>query len=126
MTAAEARKARDEALDDLDSQWGAVYDIAVTRDGWVAKRLGDGQALTASSPDELRERMAAADSRLPPPSARIQAAALRAAFPQYTVNVLTWPGDRTRFEAVSRTGGSPYCLISADAREIWRELRQHA
>ena len=32
---------------------------------------------------------------------------------------------KPRFEAVSRDGGSPYCLISDDAREIWRELRSH-
>jgi hypothetical protein len=59
----------------------------------------------------------------PSPSAHVQAAALRAAFPGYIVNVITRWGDQPRFEAVSRDGGSPYCLISADAREIWRELR---
>jgi hypothetical protein len=31
--------------------------------------------------------------------------------------------EKPRFEAVSREGGSPYALISSDAREIWRELR---
>ena len=61
----------------------------------------------------------------PVPSAHAQAAALRAAFPGYTINVITRRGDKPRFEAVSRDGGSPYCLISADAREIWRELRGH-
>lgn len=58
----------------------------------------------------------------PPPDTRVQAEALRAAFPSYTVNVIT-TGGKTRFEAVARNGGSPYCLISEDAREIWNELR---
>jgi hypothetical protein len=58
------------------------------------------------------------------PSAYVQAAALRAAFPGYIVNVITRWGEKPRFEAVSRDGGNPYALISVDAREIWRELRQ--
>lgn len=62
----------------------------------------------------------------PAPAVRVQAAALRAAFPAYIVNVITSRGERPRFEVVSRDGGSPYCLISSDAREIWRELRQDA
>jgi hypothetical protein len=53
----------------------------------------------------------------------VQAAALRAAFPSYVVNVLRQRGERPRLEVVSRDGGSPYCLISDDPREIWRELR---
>jgi hypothetical protein len=65
-----------------------------------------------------------ADSRVtPPPTACVQAAALRAAFPGYTVNVLARRGEKPRFEVVSRDGGNPYCLISTDAGEIWRELR---
>ena len=59
----------------------------------------------------------------PPPSARIQAAALRSAFPGYIVNVITGRGEEPRYEVVNRNGGDPYCLISPDAREIWRELR---
>lgn len=55
--------------------------------------------------------------------AYVQAAALRAAFPQYAVNVLHRRGDRPRFEVVNRDGGNPYCLISTDVLEIWRELR---
>jgi hypothetical protein len=39
------------------------------------------------------------------------------------VNVLGQRGERPRFEVVSKDGGSPYCLISEDPREIWRELR---
>jgi hypothetical protein len=57
------------------------------------------------------------------PTALVQAAALRTAFPGYTVNVIMRRGDQPRFEVVSRDGGSPYCLISTDAREIWHELR---
>jgi hypothetical protein len=58
-----------------------------------------------------------------PPEVAVQAAALRAAFPDYTVNVIQNRGDKPRIEVVSRNGRSPYCLISTDAREIWRELR---
>ena len=59
------------------------------------------------------------------PSAHVQAAALRTAFPGYTVSVLARRGEKPRFELVSRDGGDPYCLISEDAHEIWRELRSH-
>ena len=59
----------------------------------------------------------------PPAPASVQAAALRAAFPQYAVNVLRQRGQRPRFELISRDDGSPYCLISDDPREIWAELR---
>ena len=60
----------------------------------------------------------------PSPSAQVQAAALRTAFPGYVVNVLARPGEKPRFELVSRDGGDPYCLISSDVKEIWRELRR--
>ena len=60
----------------------------------------------------------------PAPSAQAPAAALRAALPGYIVNVIPRWGDRPRFEAVARDPSrSPYCLISTDACEIWRELR---
>jgi hypothetical protein len=42
-------------LRDLDWQWGEVYDLAVTRAGWVAKRLDNDRALVADSPEGLRE-----------------------------------------------------------------------
>ncbi len=64
-------------------------------------------------------------SPMPSASAHVQAAALRAAFPQYVVNVLARRGDKPRFEVVSRDCGSLYCLISDDACEIWRELGGH-
>jgi hypothetical protein len=57
------------------------------------------------------------------PSAHVQVAALRTAFPNYTFNLIRHRDEKPRFEAVSRDGGSPYCLISDDAREIWSELR---
>ena len=60
----------------------------------------------------------------PAPSAHVQAAALSAEFPGYVVTVLPRRNAKPRFEAVSRDGGSPYCLISDDAGEIWRELRK--
>lgn len=60
----------------------------------------------------------------PVPTAQVQAAALRAAFPGYVVNVIKIRDDRPRFEVVARdSSASLYCLISADAREIWRALR---
>jgi hypothetical protein len=52
-----------------------------------------------------------------------QAAALRVAFPEYVVSVRVGRRDKPRFEVVSREGGDPYCLISSDFQEIWRELR---
>jgi hypothetical protein len=63
------------------------------------------------------------DFRQPPPPSRIvQLTALRTAFPGYTFNVIV-TGDKPRLEAVAKDLSSPvYCLISADAREIWREL----
>jgi hypothetical protein len=59
----------------------------------------------------------------PAPAAHVQVTALRTAFPDYTFNVIRHRDDKPRFEALSRDGGSPYCLISDDASEIWRELR---
>jgi hypothetical protein len=59
----------------------------------------------------------------PVPLAQVQAAALQAAFPGYVVTVIPHYGERPRFEVVSRGNGPGlYCLISDDAREIWREL----
>jgi hypothetical protein len=53
----------------------------------------------------------------------LQIAALRAAFPEYEFQVIRSRGEKPLFEAVSRTGGNPYCLISESAAEIWRELK---
>ena len=57
------------------------------------------------------------------PAAHVEVAALRTAIPKYTFNLIRHRDEKPRFEAVSRDGGNPYCLISEDAREIWRELR---
>jgi hypothetical protein len=55
----------------------------------------------------------------------VQAAALRAAFPAYVVNVIQRRNDKPRYEVVRRNSGPGlYCLISTDVREIWHELRQ--
>jgi hypothetical protein len=57
------------------------------------------------------------DFEPPPPPARVQAAALRAAFPGYIVNVIVMAhGEKPRFELVSRDGGNPYCLMCATMR----------
>jgi hypothetical protein len=42
----------------LDSQWGELYDLAVTAAGWVAKRLDNGKALVADSPGKLQALIA--------------------------------------------------------------------
>ena len=41
--------AQDAPLADLDARYGQAYDLAVTRAGWVAKRLDDNRALVAAS-----------------------------------------------------------------------------
>lgn len=57
---------------------------------------------------------------------RKQAAALEAAFPQYSVNLSTWRGDGPRFILVGRNlNVNPWCLISPDIREIWQTLKGH-
>ena len=58
MTAAAAAN-RQAGLNWLDSQWGGVYDLAVTAAGWVAKRLDNGNALVADSPRKLHTLIAA-------------------------------------------------------------------
>jgi hypothetical protein len=50
---------RQMGLNWLDSQWGEVYDLAVTSAGWVAKRLDNGNALVADSPGKLHTLIAA-------------------------------------------------------------------
>jgi hypothetical protein len=55
------------ALNDLDYHWGEVFDLAVTRAGWVAKRLDNGHALVASGPDGLRGLILADYSAQPVP-----------------------------------------------------------
>jgi hypothetical protein len=61
----------------------------------------------------------------PLPAARVQAAALRTAFPRYVVNVIQRQDEKPRYEVVRRDAGPGlYCLISDDAREIWDELRR--
>src|ERR1700753_3686262 len=64
-----------------------------------------------------------APSSSPVPSAMTQAAPLRVAFPEYVGSVRLGRREKPRCEVVSREGGDPYCLISSDAQEIWRELR---
>jgi hypothetical protein len=59
-------------------------------------------------------------NRTIPPA--VQAAALRKAFPAYSVFVNT-RGDGPRFELVTKDDSNPWCLISSDISEIWRELK---
>jgi hypothetical protein len=52
------------------------------------------------------------------------AAELRRAFPGYEVTI-RWDQGVPRFQLRSRDLASLYCLISADAQEIRRELEGH-
>ncbi len=117
-----------DALADLQWNWGSAYLITGMGGQWLAQRQDDGRTLSASGPEQLRKLMledyaAQPVSREAAPSVHVQAAALRVAFPHYVVSVLARRGGKPRFEAVSRDGGSLYCLISDNALEIWRELR---
>lgn len=58
-----------------------------------------------------------------PSTPGVQAAALQAAFPSYSVSVAIRPGCQPRFELVTRNDGNPWCVISPDAKEIWHELK---
>ncbi|MGO9780720.1 MAG: hypothetical protein ACLPQY_13280 [Streptosporangiaceae bacterium] len=58
MTAT-TKAARDAALRDLDSRYGEAYYLAITRAGWIAKRLDDNRALVADSPEGLRQKIEA-------------------------------------------------------------------
>jgi hypothetical protein len=54
-----AQSARSAELGDLDTLWGDLYDLAVTRDGWVAKRLDNNRPLLAETPTELHRKIEA-------------------------------------------------------------------
>jgi hypothetical protein len=42
------------ALEDLDSRWGDLYDLAFRNGQYLARRVdGTGKALTADTPEEL-------------------------------------------------------------------------
>jgi hypothetical protein len=51
------------------------------------------------------------------------AIALHMEFPAYRVIVRRDRGQPPRFELLARDDRNPSCLISADAEEIWRELK---
>lgn len=53
----------------------------------------------------------------------LQAEALRRAYPGWSFAVQNWASLQLAIEAVNHDGGGLYCLISADPREIWTELR---
>jgi hypothetical protein len=58
------------------------------------------------------------------PGVLAELAQLRAALPGYDV-ILTCHGATYRFEATSRpnrTGPGPWCVISTDPADLWREL----
>lgn len=63
----QAQAARNAELDDLDTRWGDLYDLAVTRDGWVAKRLDNNRPLLAGTPAELRRKIVADYNAQPVP-----------------------------------------------------------
>jgi hypothetical protein len=43
------------ALEDLQWNWGEAYAITGAAGHWLAQRRDDGQTLTASTPEQLRE-----------------------------------------------------------------------
>lgn len=60
----------------------------------------------------------------PPPGMLTELARLRAGLPGYDV-IVTWCGCTYRYEAIRRQtdSGGPWCLISTDPADLWRELR---
>jgi len=57
-----------------------------------------------------------------PPGALNELAALRGALPGYDV-IITSHGPCCRFEAIRRRGATgPWCVISSDPADLWREL----
>jgi hypothetical protein len=59
---------------------------------------------------------------LVPPGVLAELADLRAALPHYDVIVTRWTGH-FRYEAIRRhDGAGPWCVISADPADLWREL----
>jgi hypothetical protein len=60
----------------------------------------------------------------PTPGMLAQLDRLRAALPSYDVTLTSHSGSY-RFEAIRRTDGpqaGPWCVISADPADLWREL----
>ncbi len=62
-----------------------------------------------------------------PPGMPAELAALRAALPGYDV-IITSHSPGYRYEAIRRRddGPGPWCLISADPEDLWRELAPRA
>ncbi len=57
-----------------------------------------------------------------PPAILAELAALRAALPGYDV-IVTSHSPAYRYEAIRRTDGpGPWCVISSDPADLWREL----
>ncbi len=56
------------------------------------------------------------------PSPGAQAKAIERQFPGYSVTITVRGDESIHYEAVTRNDGNPWCLISDDAGEIWREL----
>ena len=61
-----------------------------------------------------------------PPAMLAQLAQLRAALPGYDV-IITSHSGTYRYEAIRRHHGTgPWCIISTDPTDLWRELAPHA
>ena len=61
----------------------------------------------------------------PAPGMAAELARLRAALPGYDVTVISCSGQY-RYEAVRRDGGTgPWCVVSTDPADVWRELAAH-
>ncbi|HEY4464418.1 MAG TPA: hypothetical protein VGN41_17260, partial [Streptosporangiaceae bacterium] len=115
-------------LDDLHREFGDRWDIARITGGYraIPRDTGGHTPIPryGRTPAELAESIRMMDRQPPPPescgviramndvpdfrpppppSMRVQADALRTAFPKYAVNLIT-TGGKTRFEVVARPG----------------------
>lgn len=126
-------------LDDLWLQFGDRWDITLITGGYRA--LNHDAAVRTSvplygrTPAELAESIRMAEGptvtgwdvltgRAAMPSGMLtELAALRAALPGYDV-IVTSHSPGYRFEAIRRRAGAPgpWCVISADPGDLWREL----
>ncbi len=60
------------------------------------------------------------------PSRAAGLAVLRATFPDYSFRLIRWDSHKPHYEALSKSGGDPWCLNSDDICEIWRGLKAAA
>jgi hypothetical protein len=127
------------ALDDLRREFGDRWDIAKITVGYRAIPRDSGRYTPipryGRTPAELAESIRTMEPRPVtrwdvftgraslPPGMLAELSQLRAALPGYDVTV-TSHSLTYRFEAILRhtDGPGPWCLISTDSADLWREL----